>query len=269
MWRDALDEKIEAGQPAFGLLINSVEWVEIAAHVGFDWFLLDQMFAANDWGRTEELIRAGEAYGITPVVRMQSAPWTIEYDPRIAVDVSRAFGIGAQYVMVSNGSLREIEDAAVVSRDWHRKATTIHRFSNLDEWDEKIEELGKENSVIPMFETLPALDAAEEALAIPEVRSVFFSMTDGSKSLQGGSNRPDWYLPELWERVERAVEIARADGKTIGANTSYAYDLSEMQKRARRLYEAGVMMIFFQPAAFLFQVAIGGFLKDVRDRMRA
>jgi len=39
------------------------------------------------------MIRACEAAGITPVVRVHSDPWTV-YDHRIAVDLSRLQGIG-------------------------------------------------------------------------------------------------------------------------------------------------------------------------------
>lgn len=266
MWRDRLGENLDEGRTSLGLFINSVEFVELAAYMGFDWFQIDQMFTPNDWSRTEELIRAGEAAGITPVVRVQSHPWG-GYDSRIAVDVSRALGIGAQYVLVSNSGMQEVRDAAEVSHDWHRKALTIHRFSNFDEWDDNILNMARENVIIPQPETVGGLDCVEESLSLPEIRLLFFAMTDASKSLQG-SSKPDWNLPELWERVRRAVDIAKADGKAIGANTSYAYELSEMQRRTVKLHEEGVKMIMIQGATFLFQLAIGSFLKDTRDRMR-
>jgi 4-hydroxy-2-oxoheptanedioate aldolase len=267
LWRDRLGENLEAGRSSLGLLVNDVEFVELTAHMGFDWFMIELMFGTSDWSKTSDLIRAGEAYGITPVVRVQSAPWVIKDDPRIAVDISRAFGIGAQYVMLSNSGLAEVKQAAEISHDWHRRAATIHQFSDFDEWDKKIGELAGNNVVIPQPETLGALDCVEESLALPEIRLLMFAMTDASKVL-ANSSRPDWELPELWTRLKRAIDIADASGKAIGANTSYAYTLEEMRDRAVRLHEAGVKMIFCQPAAFLFQLAIGAFLKDTRDRMK-
>jgi 2-keto-3-deoxy-L-rhamnonate aldolase RhmA len=49
--------------------------VELAAFLGLDWFMIDMMFTVLDFGRTQLLIRTGEAAEITPVVRVQSNPW--------------------------------------------------------------------------------------------------------------------------------------------------------------------------------------------------
>lgn len=105
MLKNSLLEKIDAGKVALGMRINDPERVELCAHLGFDWFMLDQMFTANDWSRTQDLIRTGEAAGLTPVVRVHSNPW-LGYDHSIAVNVSRAHGIGAQFIMVSNSCKR-------------------------------------------------------------------------------------------------------------------------------------------------------------------
>src|ERR1700750_810276 len=101
MANSPLLNKIEQGGTAIGIRINSADMIDLCGHLGFDWFVIDHMFSAHDWGRTEDFIRAGEAAGITPVVRVQANPW-IGYDHRLAVEVSRAMGIGAQFVFVSN-----------------------------------------------------------------------------------------------------------------------------------------------------------------------
>ena len=61
-----LHRLIREGKTALGITIADVQMVELAAHLGFDWFMIDQMFTSNDWGKTQDLVRAGEAYGITP-----------------------------------------------------------------------------------------------------------------------------------------------------------------------------------------------------------
>src|SRR5438132_1068480 len=46
-------ENIRSGKPSLGLYINSPDMVELCGFLGFDWFLIDQMFTANDWSKTE------------------------------------------------------------------------------------------------------------------------------------------------------------------------------------------------------------------------
>ena len=58
-----LHEKLESGETALGLYVNSPDMVELCGHLGFDWFLVDQMWTAHDWSATDALIRAGEAAG--------------------------------------------------------------------------------------------------------------------------------------------------------------------------------------------------------------
>src|SRR5439155_27115421 len=124
-------ENIRSGKPSLGLYINSPDMVELCGFLGFDWFLIDQMFTANDWSKTAELMRAGVASEITPLVRVQSNPW-LGYDHRIAVDVTRALGIGAQFVLVSNACKQEIDECVEVASDWHRMALTVHAFREFE-----------------------------------------------------------------------------------------------------------------------------------------
>ncbi len=67
--------------------------------------------------------------------------------------------------------------------------------------------------------------------------------------------------------MDKAVACANKHGKVIGSNTSYAYDLVEFKKRVVKLAEHGVRVILCQTAPFLFQVAIGQFLRDVKAEL--
>jgi 2-keto-3-deoxy-L-rhamnonate aldolase RhmA len=265
MPKDPLGDKIAKDVTALGAFTNDPDMVELMAYMGFDWVAIDQMFTSIDWQKTEIMIRTAEAAGITPVVRIQSNPW-LGYDPRLAVDATRAAGVGARYILVSNSGKKEIEDMAKVASDWHRKAMHIHPFKSFDEWDSKIVDLEAGTYVIPQPESLGALAEVEETLALPHVKALFFAMTDASREL-AGSNQPDWYSEKLWELVDRGVRVARENGAIIGANTSYAYDLPELRKRVLRLSERGVRMVLIQGAGFLFQVAIQPFIDDLHEHL--
>lgn len=262
MQSNRLLEKMRDGRTSLGLYVNSPDMVDLCGHLGFDWFMIDQMFSANDWSRTEELMRAGEAAGITPVVRIQSNPWA-GYDHRIAVDVTRALGIGIQFVLVSNSSKREIDECLEVSKVWQRKGLTIHPYSSLEDWDRVQHEHMERTYVIPQPETEQGIADLEDCIRDPRIKAVLIPMTDASRVLTG-QHRPDWYDERLWSYVRRAVELGREHDVVIGANTSYAYSMEEMKKRVRYLHENGIRMILVQGAPFLFQVAMTEFLSDLR-----
>jgi 4-hydroxy-2-oxoheptanedioate aldolase len=266
--RDSFKKRLDQGGVAMGMWLNDVYMIDLAAHMGFDWFMVDQMFTPTDWNQADQLLRAGEAAGITPVLRLQSNPW-LGYNGQLAHDLTRALGIGYQYVMVSNSGKREMEECAEVTRDWHRKALWVHPFSSMEEWSPVTADLVRETHVIPQPESAGGLAELVDTLDIKGIDFAFFAMTDASKVLRDGSDVPDFYNPKLWDLLDAAVAKAKATGKVIGANISYAYEMQELHRRTVRLVEHGVRMIMLQGAGFLFQVAVGSFMKDLNDEVTA
>lgn len=266
MLRNPLLEKFKAKKTAIGLYVNDPDSVELCAHVGFDWFMIDQMFTALDWNKTQQMIRAGEAAGITPVVRVQSNPW-IGYDHHIAVDVQRAQGIGAQFIRVSFSDKKEIEECLATAKDWHRKALWIHPFRDNNEWDAGIDEMAEATFIQPSAESKGALAAIDEVLEMPGLKTFNIAMTDASKMITG-EKKPDWYHLKLWQYVDKVVKAAERKGIMVSAGTSYAYSLKEMGERVRRLHGAGVRMILAQGAPFLLQLAAIELLDGVRADLK-
>lgn len=262
MAANPLLDRLQDRRTSIGVWANSPDMVELCAYVGFHWVMIDQMFTAHDWHRVEDMIRAAEAAGITPVVRIQSNPW-LGYDHRIAVDVARANGVGAQFMLVSNSNKREIEECLEAARDWHRKALIVHPYRDFEQWEGGLRRQAERTYVIPQPETLGALESLEETIKEPDIRIVFIAMTDASRVLTG-SHRPDWHNAKLWDYVDRAVELGNQHGVVVGANTSYAYDLEELRRRVEILAEHGVRMIMAQGAPFIFQLAASKFLTDLK-----
>lgn len=266
MLKNPLLEKIRNNETALGCAITEPDMVELCAFLGLDWFMIDMMFTGLDFGRTQYMIRTGEAAGITPVVRAQSNPW-LGYDHRISVDVSRLTGMGAQFVLVSHSCKKEIEESLQVAKGWHRRALWIHPFRSLEEWEEKTDAMVEQTYIIPHAESTGALADLEETMTLPGVKVFFIAMTDASKVITG-SKKPDWHHKKLWEYVDRAVKLGEQHGVMVGANTSYGYTMPEMRLRVRRLHEAGVKFILMQPVQFLFQVAMTEFLGGVRSDLK-
>lgn len=261
--RNPLLEKFVRKEVALGLGINNPDMVELCAFLGFDWFQLDQMWSDLDWGKSKEMIRTGQAAGITPVLRVQANPW-LGYDHRLAVDATRAQGIGAQFILVSNSCNKEIEECLAATGSWHRNIRAVHPFKSIGEWDAKTREMTEATYIIPQPESKGGLEEMEKTLELPGLKAFFIAMTDASKAITG-TKTPDFNHPRLWEYVTKAVSIGEKKSITIGANTSYAYTMKELQNRVKQLADAGVRMIMIQGAPFLFQVAIGQFIEDVKQ----
>lgn len=285
-FRDPLAEKTAAGEAAIGLYINDPNMVELAAHMGFDWFMIDQMFTSHGWEKTEMLIRTAESVGITPVVRVQSYPW-LGYDPHVLVDVSRNMGIGANYIMISNSGTEEIENAIPLAYDWHKKVSHIFPFNDYlafgggdgggddarDDGDETGASDAVRTQIIPQPESEGSLESVEEVMELPEVRYCFLALGDASQELTG-EDRPDWNDPRIWEYIDRVVEIGERTDTVVGGNpsfhrtgTDFTYSLSVLEDRIVKLSDHGVKMIMAQAAPFYFQLASGQLLAGLEDRL--
>jgi len=258
-----LGEKIASPSGiALGCWTSDPDMIELMAYMGFDWVMIDQMFTGTDWSRAELLIRTAEAAGITPTIRLQAYPW-LGHDPRVARDVGRIVGIGAKYVRMSVSGLEEMKECAAVARDWHKKPMHIYKFKDSSQNPPDAGHVDESTCLWPLAETAEVVEAYKEIIAMPEVKIFGFGMGDASMSL-AKSERPDFYHPLIWQRIDEAVAYGKEHDTVIGGNTSYAPDLKETHKRAAMLAAHGVRVIMVQGTAFLFQIAIAPFLRDLR-----
>lgn len=263
--RNSLLECIKEGRPALGAYAHDPDMIRQMAHIGFDWVSIDMMFSEVGWTKLDSLITACEAAGITPVVRVQSNPW-VGYDHRIAVDVTRAQGVGAQFVVASISGKKEAQECFEVSRDWHRRPLAVHPFNDYAEWESKIGKMSQQTYFAPSVESKGGFEETDDILAIPGLKSFRVAMTDASRVLTNSDN-PDWYHPKLWEYLAKVVKIGKERNIIIQANTSYAYTPDEMLKRVKKLSDAGVNMILMQSALFLFQISVGNLLTSIRKEL--
>jgi len=265
---DPLGEKTRQGKPAIGLFINDPDMVELCAYIGFDWFMIDQMYSANDWSRTQNLIRAGESVGITPVVRVHSNPFLGD-DSHVPANVARALALGARYVLVSNRGRRDIEVCMQAIHDWHRRVMVLNPFVGLStvELERRMQQVADETYIIPQPEARSALDEALETLALPDVRMLFVATGDASRELSDTGSW-DWYDPKLRNLIESLVEAARRKGAVIGASCGSGKDLAELARRVEYLHRLGAQMILIQGSPYLFQVAISPFVRELRQMLQ-
>jgi 4-hydroxy-2-oxoheptanedioate aldolase len=263
MLKDPLGDKIASPSGiALGAWTSDPDMIELLAYLGFDWVMIDLMFTGTDWSRAEMLIRTAEAAGITPAVRLQAFPW-LGHDPGLARDLARISGIGAKYVRMSASSLDEMKECATVARDWHKKPMHLYKFKDAPQPTGGGAHVDERTCLWPLAETSQMVESYKEIIAMPEVKIFGFGMGDATKSL-AKSDRPDFYHPLIWQRIDEAVAFGKQHDTVIGANTSYAPDLKEVHKRAGKLASHGVRVIMLQGTAFLLQIAMAPFLRDLR-----
>jgi 4-hydroxy-2-oxoheptanedioate aldolase len=264
MFRNPLLEKIKANKVALGINSQNPHDAEMLANVGFDYFRIDHMWSDTDWKDTQVCLWACEAAGITPVLRLQTNPW-IGYDHHVAVDMSRAQGIGAQFITVNYADKKTIEEAIVVAKDWHRRPLTYHPFTSYD-WDAKIDEMANQTFIVALTETKEGLETCEEIISMPEIKIFFISGTDGGR-YWAGTESPGWDNPEFWKQVDKIVGWCEKYDVYVGMNPSYNYSTTVMRERVKKLIDHGIKMIMVQTVPFFVQISMTEWLDKLRSEV--
>jgi 4-hydroxy-2-oxoheptanedioate aldolase len=190
------------------LKIASGEPVEIMAHAGFDFVVIDLEHAPLDLQTAYLLINSAAALGMTPLVRVpDKTPSTIQ----------KILDAGAMGILVPH--VDTVEQAAAVGQACRFPPAGVRGAggtSRAGAWGLRpnAEYLATGNDdvlCIPQLESVAAIKAAPEMLALPSVDAVFVGAADLSMSM--GSTPAS---PEVAELVASAIEAAHAAGKRCG-----------------------------------------------------
>ncbi|GAA0440638.1 2-dehydro-3-deoxyglucarate aldolase [Acrocarpospora corrugata] len=197
--------------PRLGTWIKlaTVESVEIMAHAGFDFVVIDLEHAPLDLGLTAQMISMAAASGVAPLVRVP------DHQPS---SIQRVLDAGARGILVPR--VDSAEDA--------RRVVSAVRFpplgsrgsggtSRAGRWGltprAEYVRAGNEDVIcVPQLESPAAVAAADDILAVPGVDAVFLGAGDLSLAL--GVEMAD---PELQGLLGRARAAAARAGKPCGA----------------------------------------------------
>ncbi len=229
------------------------ELVEIAAVTGFDFVTFDAEHETLDDSALTHCIRAAEAFGITPIMR-------IAKDPNRAL---RLMDQGAQGVHVPRCTTPDDMRSLVSwTRFYPRGERTFYRLGRggnynqgLDEaeWSRQIDDA---TLVIGMIEEAAALDHLDEMLAVPYVDVIHV----GPKDLWQSLGMP---LPEV---VDAAIGRIAAAVQHGGKHLSLQLRPGEgMNRQIARCAELGARMISISLLGMLVQ-RCRDFVTDVRSR---
>lgn len=175
-----LKRALTQGQPVFGLLnsIPSPLMVEMVGYAGYDFVILDMEHVCVNPETLENMVRAAECAGVTPLVRVPSAaPETI----------LRALDCGAQGIVVPH--VRHAAEAAqaVAASRYHPLGTRgisggrTTGFGTLD-LPSYFERANAEIMVVVMIEDREGIDALDVILGVPGIDMVIEGAIDLSQS---------------------------------------------------------------------------------------
>ena len=234
---------------------------------GLDFVIVDLMHSAVDWTEAGYICAMARADALFPFIRLQAHPWgsgAKQVDRRFQVDAAKAFALGAQGVIWSVTGAEEVAEVAHLSSDWHQGKP----ITSTAELRAIKEEATKTRLLIPLIESLPALDELDAIAATHGIAGVFIGLTDLAQVL----GRPHDYLhADVIGAIERAVQIADKHGKIVLVNTGYTFDTIEGQiEHAKILSGLGVRMIMLQSCEFFLYFAtrsvVKGFAGDTKKR---
>ncbi|KAF4345845.1 hypothetical protein FBEOM_221 [Fusarium beomiforme] len=212
-------EKLLRDEVAYTMSIKLVKSVEIAGMAktaGYDGILIDMEHSSFDLETTNQLCVAALYAGISPIVRSPSK------DPFF---VSRILDGGALGVIVPH--IRSVQDAQDVVNAakfqpiGHRSSTNglpHHQFRSIPA---KISNpvTNAATMVIPMIETLEALELVDEIAALPGVDSLLIGTNDLTAEM-GISG--DYENPRVTEAYERTIAACKKHGKWLGVGGLHA-----------------------------------------------
>ncbi|MFJ1767671.1 HpcH/HpaI aldolase/citrate lyase family protein [Amycolatopsis sp. NPDC088138] len=190
------------------LKIASGEPVEIMAYAGFDFVVIDLEHAPLDLQTAYRLISSAAALGVVPIVRVPDTT---------ASTIQKILDAGAMGILVPH--VDTVEQAAAVGRACRFPPHGVRGAggtSRAGAWGLRpnAEYLATGNDdvlCIPQLESVEAIKAAPEILALDTVDAVFVGAADLSMSMGSTPVSPD-----VLDLIRSAIEAAHAAGKRCG-----------------------------------------------------
>jgi 2-keto-3-deoxy-L-rhamnonate aldolase RhmA len=217
--RSKLNEIIASGNQPLGAFVMSTDaavTVTMAA-AGFDMVMIDREHGPNDRQSTLNHIRAAEANGIIPIVRV------LENNH---AQIQAMLDIGAHGIIVPKVNTADEARRALIATKYVAGGRGLcgvveaGRWTD-DHWDEHVRASNEEIVLIPLIETKAAIDNLEEIVAIDGIDFILFGHADLSQDLGLNYKTDRASLEDIWQK---SVRIAHAAGVKIGVHIPAGFD---------------------------------------------
>ena len=242
----SLRERFTRGDCLTGMIdfIGAPMVIEILARAGIDFVIIDMEHCPMDMDRLAHLIRAADAAGVAPLVRVP------EVDPAL---IKRVLNLDVAGLVIPHGSKQSCEAlvrAARYAPKGERGACPIVRATGYwpDDWNAYAQKANREIMLLPLIEDQSAIDDFEAIAAVSGIDGFFVGPYDLSISV--GAPGADFDHPKMSAALDRVVTLCRQKSKYIVTT------IGDRQERdySRRLVERGVQgLVFATDALVLLQ----------------
>jgi 4-hydroxy-2-oxoheptanedioate aldolase len=239
-----LRRKLETEATVTGMIsfIGSPMIVEIMARAGIDFVIIDMEQSPLDLDRLAHMVRAADAAGISPFVRVP------ELDASL---INRILNLGVQGIVLPHATAESCEalvQAVRYAPEGKRGACPITRASRYwpDDWNEHAARSNREIMLLPLLEDKESIDDFEAIASVKGIDAYFVGPYDLSVSI--GVPGKGFDNPKMSAALDRVIEIARKHGSrvftTVGDRQEKAY--------TEGLVERGVEGIIFATDGLVF-----------------
>jgi len=202
--------------------------VEIVAHSGFDWLLLDTEHSPNELPDVLSQLQAAQAGTASPIVR---PAWND------IVLIKRYLDIGAQTLLIPFVQTPDEARAAVAATRYPpagiRGITGSGRASRYGRVKDYLKNASNEIGVLVQVETKSALDQIEKIASVEGIDGVFIGPNDLSASYGHIGN---WGHPDMQAAMKDAVQRLKKINKPAGI-------LTPNEEEAKRFIDWGYTFV--------------------------
>lgn len=245
---NAVRQKLARGDVVMGMMHFSASpmLVEVMASAGLDFFIIDLEHSPIDFDMAAHLVRAGDAAGIAPLLRIP------EVDPGL---VKKVLNLGVQGLVLPHGTRESCEAllrAARFEPEGSRGSCPAVRQADYGappNWQEFQAQANREILIIPLIEDPATLQDFEALAAMPGLDVFFLGPFDFS--VAAGVPGAGFDHPVMAQALERMVGIARQHGKYIMTSVGDRIDTAV----GRNVIRLGVRMISYSADALVFRRA--------------
>jgi 2-keto-3-deoxy-L-rhamnonate aldolase RhmA len=224
MRKNETKAKLNRGETVFGSFANvpAPSTVEALGYLGFDFVILDGEHSPVDQETIENMVRAADVAGITPIARIALN------QPQVLLRYLDSGCLGVEIPMVNTQ-----EEAQRVADAVRYPPRGIRGLAGVraNEWGltrslgEYVKIANDEIICIVQIETKAAFENVKAIASLPEVDMVFVGPTDTSSALgfPGETQHPE--VMAVLERMGKAIRDAGKHAGTIGFNKDHVSKL--------------------------------------------
>jgi len=213
MKRNRMKSKILAGEPVFGcsIMVPSPQMVEMVAHAGFDWVLIDMEHGTIGLETAELMIMAAEASGITPIARPRS---------NRKADISSVMDRGAMGVQVPHVNSAEDARAAVSAVKFGSgdnrglaAGTRPDSYGLSRTMEEFVKTSNEQTLVCVQLEHASAIENVDDILDVEGVDVFFIGPSDLSQSMgYPGNHKAEPVKAAIKSTLQKIVDAGKIPG---------------------------------------------------------